>query len=216
MKKKNLFILVILCLEIPIYYAQSFTGNSLLLHLNAGIEILHTEYKYIIKNNNLDTLIKDKAANSNYYLGIEYGILKWLGIGIKGKVNQYFTQKNHITNATPTAHSFDIAFTIRTHLFRKKHFDLPIGISIGGSSLTYNNNDPYNPITVYGKGSYFDIHIQPMIYFNRLGVNVYVGTPFIHYNDMATNNANINQYVLMDWKGKGLIFGLGLQFRFLN
>ncbi len=187
-----------------------------MIHFNAGIEALNTEYKYQLKSINYDTLIKDQAANSNYFLGLEYGLLKWLGIGIKGKINKYFTEKDEITGTTPTANSFDIAFTIRAHLFKFKHFDLPIGVSIGGSSLTYNTNDPNNSITINGKGSYFDLHIQPMFYFNKFGFNVYLGLPNINYNDMTSNNSNINQYILMNWKGKGIIAGIGLQYRFLN
>lgn len=196
--------------------AQSFTGNSLLLHFNVGIEALNTEYNYKLINTNLDTLIKDKAANSNYFLGLEYGPLKWLGIGLKAKINKYFTEKDNLTGTTPSANSFDIAFTIRAHLFRVKHFDLPLGVSIGGSSLTYNNNDPNNPITVNGKGTYFDLHIQPMFYFKKFGFNAYVGLPSINYSDMSTSDAFLNQYILMNWKGKGLILGIGLQYRILN
>ncbi|MCX8143579.1 MAG: hypothetical protein N3F62_04885 [Bacteroidia bacterium] len=215
MKKQNL-IFITLLLPLHLLIAQSFTGNSLLLYLNVGIEALNTEYTYKIKNTGIDTLIKDKAANSNYFLGIEYGPLKWLGIGIKAKINKYFTEKDKITNTQPDANSFDIAFTLRTHLFRKKHFDLPIGISIGGSSLTYNNNDPNDPITVNGKGTYFDIHIQPMFYFDKLGLNLFLGLPSVNYSDMSFNKDILNEYVLAQWKGKGLILGLGLQYRIIN
>lgn len=197
-------------------WAQSFTGNSLLLHFNVGIEALNTEYKYAINNTSLDTLIKDKAANSNYFLGLEYGPLKWLGIGIKAKINKYFTEKDELTGNTPTANSFDIAFTVRAHFIRSKHFDLPLGVSIGGSSLTYNNNDPNNPLTIHGQGTYFDLHIQPMLYFNKFGFNAYIGLPSINYSDMSISDTNLNQYILMNWKGKGLILGIGVQYRFLN
>lgn len=67
MKKQNL-IFITLLLPLHLLIAQSFTGNSLLLYLNVGIEALNTEYTYKIKNTGIDTLIKDKAANSNYFL----------------------------------------------------------------------------------------------------------------------------------------------------
>jgi hypothetical protein len=197
-------------------FSQSFTSGSLLLHFNVGIEALNTELKYKLKSTNFDTLIKDQAGNSNYYLGIEYGLFKWLGIGIKGKVNNYFTEKDKYTGNTPTAHSFDIAFTVRAHLFRTNHFDLPIGLSMGGSSLTYNNNNPNDPITIYGKGSYFDLHIQPMFYIKRIGLNLYIGLPSINYSDMSTNKDVLNQYIIANWKGKGIILGAGIQYRILN
>jgi hypothetical protein len=197
-------------------FSQSFTSGSLLLHFNVGIEALNTELKYKLKSTNFDTLIKEQAGNSNYYLGIEYGLFKWLGIGIKGKVNNYFTEKDKFTGNTPTAHSFDIAFTLRAHLFRIKYFDLPIGISIGGSSLTYNNNNPNDPITIYGKGSYFDLHIQPMFYIKRIGLNLYIGLPSINYTNMSTNKDVLNQYIIANWKGKGVILGAGIQYRILN
>lgn len=198
-------------------WAQSFTGNSLLIHLNAGIEAYNTEFEYKIRNTNFDTLIKDQAGNANYFLGLEYGPLKWLGIGIKTKLNKYFTEKDKITGYTPTANSFDIAFTIRAHLFRRPHFDLPIGISVGGSKLTYNNNNPNDPVTIEGTGSYFDLHIQPMLYFKRFGANLYLGIPSVNYTDMSFSNTGLNQYVISNWKGKGIIIiGVGLQYRILN
>lgn len=196
--------------------AQSFSGGSLLLSLNTGVEAYNTEYKYQIKNTNFDTIIKDQAGNKNYWLGVEYGVVKWLGIGIKAKVNNYFTEKDQYTGVTPTANSFEIAFTVRSHLIRSKHFDLPIGLSIGGSSLTYNNNNPNNPVTVTGKGSYFDLHIQPMVYFKRFGFNLYIGLPSVNYSDMTTNRDVINQAIIAKWKGKGVLLGIGLQYRILN
>ncbi len=199
-----------------ILLSQSFTSGSLILSLNTGLEVYNTEYKYQIKNTNFDTIIKDHAGNSNYYLGLEYGLLKWLGIGLKAKINNYFTEKDKYTGNTPDAHSFEVAFTIRAHLFRLKHFDLPLGISIGGSSLTYNNNDPNYPITVTGKGSYFDLHLQPMIYFKRFGFNLYIGLPSVNYSNMTTNRDAINELIIASWKGKGVLLGVGLQYRFLN
>lgn len=135
---------------------------------------------------------------------------------IKAKINNYFTEKDKYTGNTPDAHSFEVAFTIRAHLFRLKHFDLPLGISIGGSSLTYNNNDPNYPITVTGKGSYFDLHLQPMIYFKRFGFNLYIGLPSVNYSNMTTNRDAINELIIANWKGKGVLLGVGLQYRFLN
>lgn len=214
--KRKIIISLSVTIAVLTIKAQSFTSGSLLLHFNAGIEALNTQYTYQLKNSSFDTLIKDKAGNSNFFLGLEYGLVKWLGIGLKGKINKYFTEKDKITGNTPTANSFDIVFTVRAHLFRTKHFDLPIGIGIGGSSLTYNNNDPNYPITIYGKGTYFDLHLQPMFYFDKFGANIYFGLPAINYNDMSSSDTNINQYILMNWKGKGIILGIGLQYRFLN
>lgn len=214
--KKTTITTIALIASILNVYSQSFSTGSFLISLNTGIEIYNTEYKYQIKNTNFDTIIKDQAGNSNYYLGIEYGLLKWLGIGLKGKINNYFTEKDKYTGNTPTAHSFDVAFTIRAHLFRTNHFDLPIGLSLGGSSLTYNNNDPNYPITVTGKGGYFDLHIQPMLYFKKFGFNLYMGLPSVNYADMTTNRDVINDVIITNWKGKGFILGVGLQYRFIK
>lgn len=216
MKKKFLFAVISSILVSNILLSQSFSNGSLILSLNTGLEVYNTEYKYQIKNTNFDTIIKDQAGNANYYLGLEYGLLKWLGLGLKAKINNYFTEKDKYTGNTPDAHSFEVAFTIRAHLFRLKHFDLPLGISIGGSSLTYNNNDPNYPITVTGKGSYFDLHLQPMIYFKRLGFNLYIGLPSVNYSNMTTNRDAINELIIANWKGKGVLLGVGLQYRFLN
>lgn len=216
MSKTKIVTIFAVVLAISFIQAQSFTSGSLLLHLNAGIEGLNTEYTYQLKNSSLDTMIKDNAANSNFFLGLEYGLLKWFGVGLKGKINKYFTEEDKITGSKPSANSFDVVFTVRAHLFRTKHFDLPIGIGIGGSSLTYDNNDPNYPITIYGKGTYFDIHLQPMLYFDKFGVNVYFGLPSINYKDMSSSDSNVNQYILMHWKGNGIVLGIGLQYRFLN
>ncbi len=197
--------------------AQSFNKGSLVANLNTGLEIFNTEYKYQLKNTNLDTIIKDRAGNTNYYFGMEYGVVKWLGLGLKVKVNNYVTGKDKVTGYTPTAHSFEVAFTVRAHLIRTKHFDFPIGLSIGGSSLTYDNNVPNNGITVYGTGSYVDFHIQPMLYFGRFGINMYLGTSGVNYSNMTTSSSNVNKVALLNWKGTGgFVIGVGLQYIFIN
>lgn len=81
MKKKFLFAVISSILVSNILLSQSFSNGSLILSLNTGLEVYNTEYKYQIKNTNFDTIIKDQAGNANYYLGLEYGLLKWLGLG---------------------------------------------------------------------------------------------------------------------------------------
>lgn len=199
--------------------AQSFQQGSMIINLNYGVEAYHTEYRYKLNNSyiNKDTTIKDAAGNSHLILGFEYGALKWLGIGLKLKINNYFSEKDKITGFQPTAHSTDYTLTFRAHLIRAKYFDLPLGISIGGSSLIYKNGNPYFPITVYGSGIFYDFHIQPMVYFGRLGLNMYLGIPYVNYKNMTTDNKTINDTFILAWKGNGAFnLGIGIQYRIIN
>lgn len=55
-----------------------------------------------------------------------------------------------------------------------------------------------------------------MFYFDKLGLNLFLGLPSVNYSDMSFNKDILNEYVLAQWKGKGLILGLGLQYRIIN
>ena len=196
-------------------FSQSFYKGALVLDANVAIDAYSVDYKYQLKNTNLISEHKSGAASSNFNIGLEYGLTKWLGIGLRGKFDNYFTKRDSTTHSTPTAKGAEIAFILNAHLVKVDHFDLPIGIDLGYSHLDYFQNDVGNN-QIYGSGGYFNFHINPRVYFKRFGFNLNIAVPIIHYANMTSNNSTFNQYVLADWKGTGFSMGLGIQYRFLN
>jgi len=199
--------------------AQSFYRGALVIDVNTGIEIYNTTYKYKIKNNNnilLDTSITDRAGSTHFAFGAEIGLHKRFGLGLKGKFNSFLSAKDEVTKATPTAKSADFMVFANYHAVTIPHFDLILGGDLGYSGLTYKSNDTEN-IILKGTGSYASLYINPRIYIKRFGFNLKIYAPFVNYNNLTTNNPEINNYYLITkWKGNGTGVSIGIQYRFLK
>jgi hypothetical protein len=210
--KKYILLLASLILTGSFAQAQIFDKNTLVIQGGAGLEIFNTTYSYETKNTSLPVKSSntDRAANSNFNIGAEYGLHKLFGIGLNFKRNSFFTSEDTATKSTPTAKSFDIAASANFHAVNVKKFDLVIGGEFGYSNLNYRTNDQSNLI-LKGNGTYAGIYLNPRIYFGKFGINFKFYAPFINYAKMTTNNEDLNNYVISKWKGTpgfGMSFGL--------
>ena len=196
-------------------FSQSFYKGALIFDANVGIDAYAVKYHYQLKNTNQAKDQTSGAVSSNFNLGLEYGLSKWFGIGLRAKLDKFVTRKDSVTNTTPAANGGELALILNAHVVHTNHFDLPIGIDFGYSHLNYYQNDIGNN-QIYGNGSYFNLHINPRIYIKRFGFNFNVAIPFIHYSNMTSNNSVFNQYVLADWKAAGFSLGFGIQYRFFT
>lgn len=205
----NAFLLIVFTINSK---AQIFDKNTLVIFGGAGLEVFNTTYSYKTKNTALPATASEtnRAGNSNFNLGAEYGLHKRFGAGLNFKSNRFFTSEDTATKTTPTANSFDISAVANFHAVNVKKFDLVIGGEFGYSNLTYKTNDKSNLI-LKGNGTYANIYLNPRIYFGKFGINFKFYAPFINYSKMKTNNEDINYYVISKWKGSpgfGLSFGL--------
>ena len=212
MKKTGALLFVMLSAPL---FSQSFYKGALVSDINLGVDIYSVQYHYQLKNSTLSTDKKSGAASSNFNLGLEYGVTNWLGIGLRGKFDNYYAKYDSTTRSKPTVKGAEISLLVNAHVIRSKHFDLPIGIDLGYSHLNFFQNDLANN-QIYGNGSIFNLHLNPRVYFGRFGFNLNMAFPFITYKNMTSNNATFNQYVLANWKASGFSLGFGLQYRFLR
>ena len=224
--KKNYILLILITVS---YFAksQAYYKNALIFDANAGLEIYNTSYSYELKNSNnqiFDTTTTDKAANTNFSFGLEYGLHKHLGVGARVKINNYITGKDSITHVKPTASSNDIMAFINYHPLKMLPvLDLVLGTEFGYSGLTYNSHaSDYSKtlpdVIITGKGFYGSVYINPRFYIKRFGFNVKLYAPFVNYKNLTTNNPELNNYyTITKWKGvPGWGLSAGIQFRFLK
>lgn len=210
--KKLLFLLISLII-LQQASAQSFQKGSLVVGFNYGID------GYLIKehdvnkatNKSIDTT--GGAAGTNLNLCVEYGLFKWLGVGLQFKLDNYF----HDSTTTSDV-GFEIGATVNAHIIRAQHFDLVAGVDLGFSNLTLNyaDNGVVSNFQVYGSGSWFDFHLTPRFYFGRFGLNLNLYLPEINYPNLTTNLSSVNESLAASWKGTGFGATIGLQYRILN
>lgn len=207
---KKIILTLIIAIGISNSFAQSFYKKAIVFDAKLGLDVYDTEYYYKAISSGLDTTKYDKAANRNLSFGLEYGILDRLGIGIRAKFNDYFTGND---SPKPYVTSLDYMGTINFHMVKTNVFNLIIGTNIGGSHLSYISNNKDN-LNIYGDGLYFDLHLMPRIWIKRVGFQFDIGMPYVSYNNLTTNNSDVNKSILSNWKGLGYNFGIGLMCRF--
>jgi hypothetical protein len=178
--------------------------------------VYNVAYHYALKSNSsIDTTTHSGAGSKSFGLGVEYGVLNWLGLGLCGKFDNYVTSKDAVTGTQPTAGGGQLGAIINFHVLRKEHFNLVLGINGGYSHLTYKTND-YWGTEVYGDGSWMRFSITPRYYFGRFGIEASLNFPTINYPNMTTSSKTLNNYIVSSWKGSGTGFYFGIQYRFLN
>lgn len=195
--------------------AQSFHKKALVFDAKLGIDVYDTKNVLKLKSTGKDTTETGKAVSRNFGFGLEYGVMDYLGIGIRAKFNRFFAEPDDSTKLDPKHTSLDYMATINYHPIRGKVFNLFAGINIGGSHLNLIFND-INKTEVYGDGLYFDIHVSPRIYLKNFGFQFDLGMPLFNYPNISSNNINFNNEVLAKLKGIGYNFGIGIQYKFFS
>ncbi len=216
MKKAILILLSLITLQQV--KAQSFQQGSLVTSLDWGFDGYSVDQKYSLYNVPNSTSTRTSgAASTNWNLSGEFGVLKWLGIGVQLKLDNYITKTDSTTGVRASAIGFEGGIIGNIHIIRHPHFNLLAGVNVGYSHLTYNTNDGFND-QVYGDGSWVDFHLAMRFYFGRFGLNFAFYTPVINYASLTTNNSNwgLGESVLASWKGRGAGLDLGIQYRILN
>jgi len=214
---KKILLLVVSVVLLQHANAQSFQRGSVVATVNYGVDVYSVYQTYSAYNVPNSTSSKTSAAGStNWNIEGEYGLFKWLGVGIHLKLDNYFTSKDTNTGYKPTAIGFEGGVLINAHLIRSQHFGLLIGCNLGFSTLNYTA-DAFND-QIYGDGSWTDLHLSTRFYFGRFGINLNFYDPVINYKSLTSNNSNwgLGETVLASWLGKGGGASIGIQYRFIN
>ncbi len=199
--------------------AQSFHKGALITDARAGIEVYNTEAKITFNTNNskIDTIQTDKAADFHFGLSGEYGLHKYVGVGLGFNRHNFLSEKDSVTGTKDKTNSTDIFALINFHPVTTKKFDLVIGADIGYSAFKLNSNDSANLI-VKGKGMYMSWYLNPRIYFGNFGINFRLFSPYFSYKNLSTNNEEFNKnFTYNRLKGSAAWgFSFGIQYKFLG
>jgi len=214
MKKIILLLFVFSAIKIN---AQSFYKGALVIDAGGGLEIFNTKATSVEKTSGKSETDEDKAGNSNFILGAEYGILKNLGVGVRYKNNNYFVEKDSASGTTGSVKSNDMLVLVNYHVISKKKFDLVVGANFGYSGIKYQFNDSRNT-QIKGSGLYYSFYVDPRLYFGRFGLNLNLGLPFVNYPKLTSNSTDFNNtFSSLSLKGSpGVCWSLGVQFRFMD
>ena len=157
----------------------------------------------------------DKAAPYGFALGFEYGALNWLGIGLRGQLCTYLTQKDSATGATPVAKAKDIMVVVNAHLLRKKRADILLGFDFGYSGFTFNSNDPKLHGAAKGGGLIYDLHLQPRVYFGEhFGMFLNIAYVSYSYPKLKIHDDERKYTDHLKFTASGINVALGLQIKF--
>lgn len=191
--------------------AQTFQTGSLIVSLDYGFDVYHLQLHEV---NNYYTPPETAnttggAGSGNVNLGGEFGVTKWLGLGVQLKLDSYLHGSDVIQ-----ANGFEGGIILNAHIIRHLHFDLLAGLDFGGSSLTLTFNDGYND-QIYGSGSWADVHFTARVYFGKFGMSATLYFPTINYS-LSSNNETFNTYIADSWKATGEGLNIGIQYHFLR
>lgn len=197
---------------------KSFYKGALVIDLNTGLDIYAVKQHYELKYNGTTVQSKDTvnaAGSHGPNFGIQYGILNWLGVGLKYKYDTYYTSPDKYTGIKPSVFGQEFGLVVDAHPVRVKHFDLITGFDLGYSSMNYHTHD-LSGTNIYGSGSWFNLHLMPRFYIGPVGLNININVPFIKYNHLTTSNDNLNAVIFSSWKASGFGLGCGISVRLLK
>ncbi len=197
------------------FYAQrSFQRGTLVFDFHTGIEAYQSRniYKSIQSGEITDTTVRTNVGNSNMSLGAEIGIGRFIGIGLRGKMNTFFRSLDAVMNARADITSADMLLMVNLHPIATKRFDLLLGTEIGLSKLKYDVNDLAQTL-ITGNGSYFSLYLNPRFYLKRFGFNLRTSLPLFNYGNLRQSGEQSAAYMISAWRGSGFGISLGAQFR---
>lgn len=194
---------------------KSFYKGALVIDLNTGLDIYAVKQHYEIKGTNYSKDTTNAAGSHGPHFGVQYGVLNWLGVGLKYKYDTYYTSADKHTGIRPSVFGQEFGLVVDAHPVRVKHFDLITGFDLGYSSMTYHTHDQWGT-EIYGSGSWFNLHVIPRVYIGPVGLSINFNVPFIRYNNLTTSSDNLNAILFSKWKATGFGIGCGISVRLLK
>ncbi|HTB30760.1 MAG TPA: hypothetical protein VK808_01970 [Bacteroidia bacterium] len=187
----------------------SFQTGSLIVTANFGIDGYALKQHEVNNYNGQTYDTNTGAASRNFSIGAEYGVAKWLGLGLQFKFDNYYHDWT-----LQSALGVESGLIVNAHMIRHRHFDLLAGLNIGVSNLTITSI--YNNYQIYGSGSWVDLHFTAREYIGKFGFSETLYFPDINYNNLSSNVPVFNEYIVASWKATGVGFNWGIQYHFLK
>jgi hypothetical protein len=193
---------------------KSFDSHNLVVSADYGFEAYSTQQQYTVQGLGTQKTINSSLSSTNGNLSAEFGLFKWLGIGIQGKLDNYSIAKDS-NGYTPKAASGELGALLNIHLLRLEKIDLLVGVNVGFSTFNYSNSTNSFNYSYSGNGLWTDAHATLRYYFGRFGLNLSAYIPFTGYQGLAGSYSDwkTGQEVLNNWKNSGGGFSVGIQYR---
>ena len=210
---KKLVSIILVAFALGGFSQASFEQKTKVIDINANFGVYNTVGSDSTERAN-GRVKNDKGAPYGFALGFEYGVLNWLGVGLKGQMCTYLTSKDTATGATPVGKANDVMLVLNAHMVRAKRFDLLGGFDLGYSGFKFSSNDKNHSIAK-GGGFVWNVHIQPRLYFsNHFGM--YMNLSYISYaypklkfkDDTRTYTDHLK------FNASGINVGIGFQVKF--
>lgn len=193
-------------------FSQSFDKGKVVASLNYDFGV----YATTSTDKKTGTTDDDGAAANIYSLSGEYGVLPWLGVGARFAAATYLTGTDSATGVRGSGNSFDFGVLVNAHVLRKEKFDLPVGVSFGGSSFTYKNNLSDNG-TAKDFGTVTNFYVNPRFYFGssaKFGLNLRLGYALYNYPSVDFTSNNSQDPDAIKFTERGVNVGVGFQMKF--
>lgn len=194
--------------------AQSFKRGSVIIELGSGLEFYQTKKTYDGVSGFNDTTSAGQAAGGNLNACLEIGISKRVGIGVRGKMNSFFSDIDAVLAEKTQIRTAELLVSLNLHPIRRKRFDLLLGAEGGFSSVNVTFQNLGDMLTS-GKGPAGSIYLEPRFYKKRFGFHLRFSLPFTQYKTLSTvgNQAAFQPYNLNTWQGRGFGINAGVQLR---
>lgn len=207
---KKITLVVVALVSLKVTAQKSFERGTNVIGL--GADLGYYNYTSTIAS----TAESESNAALNKMLNLQYerGVANWLGIGAKIQLCDYFTSRDSVTGAKPQVRALDAMLLVNGHFIRAKYVNMLIGVNGGYSTLNWEARDQAVS-NAKGGGFTFDVHLQPRFYFGK-HVGMFLNLAYTHYSykDMDFDNTFTHISDILDLKGGGVNFGLGLQVKF--
>lgn len=210
---KKILCVLFASLTLTSFSQKSFSKGSIVIDLNANLGIYNT-----VAQDSSDRAegIKqtDKAVPYAFALGVEYGVLDFLSVGIKGQTATYLQGKDTTGGPVATVKGNDIVLVVNGHLVRTKRFDLVFGGNVGYSNIKFKSNDSKASMAK-GGGVAYDLHLTPRLYFSKnFGMFFSLSYAGVSYKKLKFSD-NVRKYTeTVSLKGSGVNYALGFQVTF--
>ena len=209
--------LVIIILFLPLLIkAQSFHGGAFILEAQTGLEVYQAKKTYVSNLGLNDTSVTDQAASGSAAAAIEIGLSKRWGIGVRGKMNTFFSDLDGVMRQETAMKTVDMILSVSLHPIVRKHLDISLGME-GGISNADVRFQNLSSVLTSGMGTYSGLFFEPRFYKKRLGFNMRFSLPVSRYRDLNTVGLEISKqnFALNTWTGRGFGLSVGVQLRIL-
>ncbi|HTA83949.1 MAG TPA: hypothetical protein VK783_13480 [Bacteroidia bacterium] len=213
--KKIVILLTGLLLTQPIWAQETFYSGSVNVGENFGADWESANMQFQGTMENAPPVHSIKLRASNFNLTGEYGLFDFLGVGLIGRIDNYYVSEDEYIKTVPSAADEQAGAVVNIHFISQRHLDLLAGIDAGFSQLDYALNDYDIRTLISGYGTWGDIHATGRWYFGQVGINLSLYGATSNYDNLHSDKTPAGEYLVSSFKTMACGIGFGLQYRIL-